>query len=216
MTVIKICGITRLEDALLCTDHGVELLGFNFYPGSPRCVAPETCAEIINQLAKRNKKPVCVGVFVNLPAMQIEQIMNKCGLDVAQLHGDETPTAVASLKIPNYKAFRGLPLPENSDEYPQPDQPNLPQILVDAAIKGQYGGTGAMLDWRTAAENFPINKRLLLAGGITPANAKLAIELSSPWGIDLASGVESAPGIKDPAMVAKLVAEARAANSNNG
>ena len=215
MTVIKVCGITRLEDAQFCMDEGIDMLGFNFYPKSPRFVTQEACTKIINQLAKQNNKPVCVGVFVNIPADQIEQIINQCGLDAAQLHGDETPTIANSLKIQNYKAFRGLPLPENFEQFPQPDLPHLPQLLVDAAVKGQYGGTGAMLDWHTAAKDLPGNKRVLLAGGITPTNVRLAIEMASPWGIDLASGVESAPGIKDPVMVAKLVAEVRKATVNH-
>jgi phosphoribosylanthranilate isomerase len=212
MTIIKICGITTLEDALLCADLGVEMLGFNFYAKSVRLVSSAKCQSMVAELRKRGYNLMCVGVFVNAAAAEIEKNVMDCGLDAAQLHGDEDPSFAASLSVLNYKAYRGLPLPANANLYPQPAANSLPRFLVDASVAGKYGGTGASLDWAKAADLNNVgttNQSFLLAGGITPANVAEAIEKVAPWGVDIASGVEEAIGKKSVEKVRMLVEKVR-------
>lgn len=212
MTVIKICGITTLEDALLCADLGVDMLGFNFYPKSIRFLSAEQCLAIVEELRRRAYALLCVGVFVNASVFEVERNVKECGLDAAQLHGDEDIDFASTLTIPNYKAFRGLPLTVNALQYPQPCHDSLPQFLVDANVAGKYGGTGASLDWIKAGllrSAGTTKHRFLLAGGITPVNVTEAIEKAAPWGVDVASGVEETPGKKSADKVRKLVENVR-------
>jgi phosphoribosylanthranilate isomerase len=140
-----------------------------------------------------------VGVFVNATAAEIRATMDTCALTLAQLHGDETVGMVKSLQGKAFKAFRGIPL--NPDDF---TRDGAPAFLVDASVKGEYGGTGVTADWNTAAELarcYPI----LLAGGLTPENVGEAVQRVQPWGVDVASGVESAPGVKDVAKMQAFV-----------
>ena len=214
MTVIKICGITTLDDALMCADLGVEILGFNFYSKSFRYISAEHCLVMVEELHRRAYDLLCVGVFVNASVFEVERIVKECGLDAAQLHGDEDPAFALSLTIPNYKAFRGLPLSANVPLYPQPLHPALPQFLVDANVPYYYGGTGTQLDWSkipTAMGGFA-QTRFFLAGGITPANVAEAIENANPWGVDIATGVEEMLGKKSAHKVRQLVKNVRDAD----
>ena len=198
MTKIKICGIKNVNDALAAMDAGADLIGFNFYPKSPRYVEVGMCRNIMSVMRTYGRVQ-CVGVFVNAPIGEIHATMETLGLSLAQLHGDETPEIMNALHGKAFKAFRGIP--EQVDGFARQDAPSL---LVDASVKGAYGGTGVTADWNRAAElakKYP----LLLAGGLSPENVAQAVRQVKPWGVDVASGVESAPGKKEPSRMKAFV-----------
>ena len=201
MTKIKICGIKTLKDALAAIDAGADYLGFNFYPESARFIEKSTCAEITSVLKRNHPQIKLVGVFVNSPVEEVKSILDACSLDLAQLHGDETPEMFAQLAPHVFRAFRGIP--ESNVGY---ERNEAPVMLIDAAVKGIYGGSGVTADWTSAAElakKYP----LLLAGGLTPENVADAVRQVQPWGVDVASGVESTLGEKDAAKMVKFVKE---------
>ncbi len=202
MTKIKICGIKTLNDALAAMDAGADLIGFNFYRKSPRYVEVGQCRGIMATM-RRYAYIEYVGVFVNAPVWEIRATMETCGLSLAQLHGDETPDMLAALKGKAFKAFRGIPA--DVDRFARQEAPAL---LVDAAVKGVYGGSGVTADW-SAAANLAKRYPLLLAGGLAPENVADAVRQVRPWGVDVASGVESAPGEKDAAKMKKFVKAVR-------
>jgi len=199
MTKIKICGIKNIPDALAAIDAGADYLGFNFYPKSVRFIEIGACAEITSVLKREHPEIKLVGVFVNLPVDEIKHILETCLLHLAQLHGDETLEMLNALNGKGFKAFRGVP--QNVNGFARM---KAPALLVDAAVKGAYGGTGVTADWTTAAE---LAKRypLLLAGGLTPENVVEAVRQASPWGVDVASGVEASPGVKDAGKMRAFV-----------
>ena len=198
---IKICGLTNLDDALAAIDAGADYLGFNFYPKSPRYLTPEACAAIQAEIQNRRSKITTVGVFVNEPLASLAAILQDCGLDLAQLHGDETPERLNVLQGRAFKAFRGTG--ENHAAYAAAG-PGAPAFLVDAYAVNAYGGTGHVADWaaaRALAAQYPI----FLAGGLTPQNVAEAVAQVKPWGVDVASGVEASPGKKDHAKMRAFV-----------
>jgi phosphoribosylanthranilate isomerase len=198
MIKIKICGIKTVDDALAAIDLGADLIGFNFYPKSPRYVEVGMCRNIMSRV-RNNGRVTCVGVFVNASVDEIHATMDTCGLNLAQLHGDETVEFMKSLQESSFKAFRGMPADVNGFA-----RDDAPAFLVDASVKGLYGGSGVTADWDGAAElakKYP----LLLAGGLTPENVAEAFRRVKPWGVDVASGVESAPGKKDAAKMSAFV-----------
>lgn len=210
MTKVKICGITRLDDALAAIEAGADMLGFNFYPPSPRYVERTTCIRMIYAIRSRGLAATMVGVFVNTPPGEVGRILDECGLDLAQLSGDEPPDDLA---LVGARAFKGI-RPRDAGEalilaarYTVRSAP--PAFLVDASAgAGQFGGTGQVGDWdaaRVLAARCPI----LLAGGLRPDNIAAAVAAVQPWGVDVASGVESSPGRKD---AEKMKAFVRAAN----
>jgi phosphoribosylanthranilate isomerase len=207
---IKICGITALDDALAALDAGAEMLGFNFYPPSPRYVERTACAELVAALRGRGYGATLVGVFVNTPPAEVAAILDGCGLDLAQLSGDEPPEHLARLGERAFKALRprdAAHAVELAAAYARRAAP--PALLVDAAAgAGQFGGTGRTGDW-AAARALAGQHPILLAGGLRPENVAAAVAAVQPWGVDVASGVESSPGRKD---VAKMKAFVRAAN----
>ena len=202
MTKIKICGIKTVKDALAAMEAGADLIGFNFYRKSPRYIDVGTCRNIMSVMRKHG--PVTyVGVFVNASVEEIYATIETCGLSLAQLHGDETPEMLHALNGKAFKAFRGIPLDITGYE-----RNDAPALLVDAAVKGIYGGSGVTADWSASAElakKYP----LLLAGGLTPENVADAMRQVQPWGVDVASGVESAPGEKDAAKMIQFVKEVK-------
>jgi phosphoribosylanthranilate isomerase len=203
MTHIKICGIKTLPDALAAIEAGADYLGFNFYPKSTRFIEKSACAEITSVLKRGHPHIKLVGVFVNSPVDEIKDILQTCRLDLAQLHGDETPEIFAQLAPHAFRAFRGIP--ESIVGY---ERSEAPAVLIDAAVKGVYGGSGVTADWTAAAElakKYP----LLLAGGLTPENVAEAVSRVKPWGVDVASGVESAPGEKDASRMKAFVKAAK-------
>jgi phosphoribosylanthranilate isomerase len=205
MTRVKICGITRLEDALAATELGADLLGFNFYSGSKRHIGMEAYRRISAELNRQKITALKVGVFVNAALEEIEATLANCGLDLAQLSGDEPASLLAALGEKAFKAIR----PRGRDEAliatrRMKMRTTPPVLLVDAHQAGAFGGTGQTADWETAAElarEYP----LLLAGGLTPENVSQAVRRVRPWGVDVASGVEKAPGIKDRAKMAAFI-----------
>jgi phosphoribosylanthranilate isomerase len=210
MTRVKICGITNLKDARAAIEAGADLLGFIFYEPSPRYISPETVRAIIQALD--GSLPGLVGVFVNTPLQSVQQIMEFCRLDAAQLHGDESPEFVAHFQGCSYKALR--PQTEADAEallaryQPAPPPAHLPAFLIDAYHPNLYGGTGHVTDWTVAggiARRYPI----LLAGSLTPANVGEAIRAVQPWGVDVSSGVEAEKGKKDHEKVRAFVREAK-------
>jgi len=204
MTKIKICGIRTVNDALAAMDAGADLIGFNFYPKSPRYISVGYCRDIMSVMRKY-AQITYVGVFVNASAAQVRATMETCALSLAQLHGDENSEMVQSLDGRAFKAFRGAADVE-TDKRMITD--SAPAFLIDAAIKGAYGGTGVTADWSIAAElaqHYP----LLLAGGLTPENVTAAVQQVKPWGVDVASGVESSPGVKDTNKMKAFVHEVR-------
>ncbi len=206
---VKICGLTNLEDALAASDAGADLLGFNFYPASPRYIAPPDCARLVNALRSRGCPALLVGVFVNMPAGEVAAILGQCSLDLAQLSGDESPQALASLGESGFKALRPTSLPEMEEMTRRfPARAHPPAWLVDAYRPDAYGGTGQVARWdlaRRLARQAPV----LLAGGLNPSNVVEAIRQVRPWGVDVASGVESTPGHKDNLKISAFIRAVR-------
>ncbi len=214
MTKIKICGIKTLKDALAAIEAGADYLGFNFYSKSVRFVEKETCAEITSVLKRKYPQIKLVGVFVNSPVDEVKNILETCHLDLVQLHGDETPEMLESFKGKAFKAIRlSASISVEESVYPFLKFALSPAMLVDAAVKGVYGGSGITADWSAAAElakKYP----LLLAGGLTPENVADAVRQVKPWGVDVASGVESVAGEKDAEKMKKFVTAVRDSESN--
>jgi phosphoribosylanthranilate isomerase len=203
MTIIKICGLKTLPDALAAIEAGADYLGFNFYPKSVRFIGLEACAEITSVLRREHPEIKLVGVFVNSPVEAIKTILEVCSLDLAQLHGDETRETVNALDGKAFKAFRGAPQKLNGFL-----RTDAPALLLDASVKSAYGGTGVIADWSAAAE-LAERYSLLLAGGLTPENVADVVRQVGPWGVDVASGVESSPGEKDAAKMSAFVQAVR-------
>lgn len=203
MTVVKICGITSLTDARAAVLAGADCLGFNFYAKSPRCIDAHACMQITDMLAREHPAILKIGVFVNMPVLQILAVMQSCQLDLAQLHGDEGPEVLRQLGPLAFKAYRGVPAKVNGFLRVEP-----PACLVDASVKGAYGGTGITADW-TGAAQLAVRVPLFLAGGLTPDNVADATRQVKPWGVDTASGVESRPGVKDAVKMKDFVQAVR-------
>lgn len=189
---VKICGITNLRDAKSALRNGADYLGFNFYPKSPRYIAPAKAARIIRQLPRALR---AVGVFVDSPEQEIARIAEQAGLFAVQLHGSETPRAVRELArtLPVWKALR---VRANFDPGRLAKWDAAQAILLDAYRAGIKGGTGKIFDWQLAREAAPFG-RIVLAGGLTPENVAEAVRTARPFAVDVASGVEQAPGKKD-------------------
>jgi phosphoribosylanthranilate isomerase len=205
---IKICGITRVEDAVMAAQAGADAIGLNFYPKSPRFLDAATARQIVAALPGGIAK---VGLFVNAAAADICRTFDELGLDLIQLHGDEPPELLAELgPRPVMRAFRlQSGLDEAVNYLDQCRRLNcLPRMaLIDAYVAGMYGGTGGRCDWEMirgylALAGYP---PLVLAGGLTADNVAEAIHTVRPAAVDTASGVESSPGRKDPAAVAAFV-----------
>jgi phosphoribosylanthranilate isomerase len=198
MTKIKICGIKTVTDALAAMEAGADLIGFNFYPKSPRYIDVGRCRDIMSVMRKYGHITY-VGVFVNAPVATIRATMETCGLSLAQLHGDETSEMLNELSGKAFKALR-----EVRQSLIGFARHAAPALLVDASVKDAYGGTGVTADWNGAAElakKYP----LLLAGGLTPENVAEAVRRVKPWGVDVASGVEATPGVKDRSRMTAFV-----------
>jgi phosphoribosylanthranilate isomerase len=216
-TRIKICGLTSLEDARCAAEASADLLGFIFYPKSPRFVTPERAATIIQAIRDEfGTAPRCVGVFVNEPVESVRALLDNIGLDLAQLHGHEPPTEVQMLRPRAFKALRPQARSDAAAAVAAyrdvvPDDNALPQFLLDAYHPQHYGGTGIPADL-AVARWLTRRFRLLLAGGLGPETVGAAIEQVRPWGVDVASGVEAAKGIKDHARVWAFVEAVRAAD----
>jgi len=207
--IVKVCGITTIEDALMAIEAGADMLGFNFYPPSPRYITPDSCAAIIANIHERGKSVTNVGVFVNASVEEIQTTLNECKLNLAQLHGDEGEDMLVALGKRAFKAVR----PKDASAAQQAvdnlicrEQP--PYLLLDAHHKNLYGGTGETGNW-ALANDVVAQVPILLAGGLNPDNVTEAIQKVQPWGVDVASGVESSPGSKDHAKTTAFIAAAK-------
>ena len=203
MTVkIKICGVTRAGDAALAAALGADYIGLNFWPGSKRFVSVEEGREIAAAIPAGTRK---VGVFVNAEPADVEHVALMVGLDLVQLHGDETPDDCAALSIPWMRALR---IGGAADLDAIALYPGAQAILLDAPSPG-YGGSGRRVDWGLAAAAHDRGKPIFLAGGLNPENVGDAIRAARPFAVDVAGGVESAPGIKDETALSRFIDAAR-------
>jgi phosphoribosylanthranilate isomerase len=198
VTQIKICGITNMEDASYVATCGADAIGFIFYPKSPRYVAPERVKTIIETLPT---KITTVGVFVNHDVAEVKETINFCGLDMVQLHGNESPAYCG--QFPRSQVIKAFALRtendlENMREYP------VKAMLVDAYNPQRYGGTGERSDWILAAKAKATHP-LILAGGLSMTNIQEAIEHTSPHAVDINSGAEISPGRKDHVKVKTII-----------
>lgn len=212
---VKICGIRTYDEALAAIEAGVDILGFNFYPQSPRYITPGNCLHLTVKLEMALREELArimlIGVFVNAEQDNIHAIFRDCHLDMIQLAGDEPPELMENLGERAFKVMR----PSSAEELAEaveryPIRTMAPAWLVDTKRPGQYGGTGETANWalaRQLAQKSPI----LLAGGLRADNVAEAIHQVHPWGVDSASGVESEPGVKDPQKMREFVQAVRAA-----
>jgi len=204
MVRVKICGITNLEDALAAVEAGADLLGFVFYPLSPRYVALERAREIILALRRSGATVRMVGVFVDEELTRVREAIRECDLDYAQLHGEEPPAYVAALGGRAIKALRV----RSAADVERLGSYQAAAYLLDTYHPTKPGGTGEVWEWglAVAAKRYgPI----ILAGGLTPDNVAQAVRQVRPWAVDVSSGVEVAPGRKDRVRMRRFVAAVR-------
>ncbi len=204
MTRIKVCGITNIDDALYAAELGADALGFIFYPKSPRYVLTAAVKEITDRLPPF---VTTVGVFVNEEKEKIEEIVDKAGITLLQLHGDESPEFCASFDKGVIKAIRGVIKAIRIDkdfEAASLRDYDVDGFLLDTYDKGLYGGTGRTFDWNIAieAKNFG---RIILSGGLNPENVNEAVEIVNPYAVDVGSGVEKEPGKKDREKLKRFI-----------
>ncbi len=217
---VKICGITNLADALCACEAGADLLGFVFYPPSSRYLPPAEARHIIQELQTQNSwqpgRIRTVGLCVNLPPAELAQTALQAGVELLQLYGTYQPVALQHLPVPCFKSIRPADHATALAEARQfaPMEPAAgPQLLVDAYEKGAWGGTGKQADWDFARHLCSLHDRILLAGGLTPANVGTAVRQVRPWGVDVSSGVEAGPGRKDHDAVRAFIANAKQAGA---
>ncbi|MGE0558385.1 MAG: phosphoribosylanthranilate isomerase [Burkholderiales bacterium] len=187
---VKICGITRVEDALAASRLGAHAIGLVFYPASPRAVTPERAREIIAALPPF---VVPVGLFVNAGAQDVRDTLAAAPVQLLQFHGDETPEFCAAFGLPYLRAVRVRP---GTDllQYAR-DFHHARGLLLDAYVEGTHGGTGTAFDWSLIPGDLPLP--VVLSGGLHAGNVTEAVRRVRPWAVDVSSGVESAKGIKD-------------------
>ena len=198
MTRIKICGITRIEDGLVCARNGADAIGLVFYPPSPRHVAASQAAAIAHALPPF---VTTVGLFVNPTVEQVEAVLKEVRLDVLQFHGDEPAEFCDTFGIPYLKAIRvkaGVDLVQCAIRYQKAQG-----LLLDAYVEGTPGGTGQSFDWGLIPHELPLP--VVLSGGLEPANVGDAVHRVRPWAVDVSSGVEASKGIKDAAKIAAFI-----------
>lgn len=196
-TKIKICGITNMEDAQAAADFGADALGFIFYKESKRYVDPQVVKSIISSLPPFI---TTVGVFVNQALDEISQIKKTTGIQVAQLHGDETSEFASSLSIDVIKVIRV----KDKSDLDKVAQYSAQAILFDTYSDQEYGGTGESFDWEIL-NNLLSEKKIILSGGLNPENVLEAVQIVRPYAVDVSSGVEDTPGKKDHTKIKKFI-----------
>jgi len=202
MVKVKICGITSATDALMAASAGADAVGLNFYQASPRYIDPDRA------LAIRLALPPfvsAVGIFVDEEVDRVREIVDHCRLDYAQLHGHESPRTVATLK--GCRIIKAIRI-RTEEDLRELERYRVDAFLLDTYVKGAPGGTGQTFDWdvaRAAANR----AKVILAGGLTPDNVAAAVAAGRPYGVDVASGVESEPGKKDRKLVNRFVRAAK-------
>ncbi|HTE15506.1 MAG TPA: phosphoribosylanthranilate isomerase [Burkholderiales bacterium] len=205
MTAIKICGITRAEDALAAARCGVNAIGLVFYAKSPRHVTAACAVDLMRVLPPF---VMSVGLFVDAAAQEVAQTLATARVDLMQFHGDETPEYCRQFGVPYLKALRvrrGVNLLQYAHDYH-----DAKALLLDAYVEGTRGGTGEMFDWTLIPQNLPLP--VILSGGLTPENVTAAVKAVRPWAVDVSSGVESSKGIKDAEKIAAFVTGVRNAD----
>ena len=219
---IKICGLRDLATAEAVADLRPDAVGLNFFASSPRCVDRKTAARIVEQLPTDVS---AVGLFVNHALHDVLETVAACRLPMAQLHGDEPPEFLAELQArqPNLKLLRALRVDDAGlgEVAAYLDESRrlrvaLAGVLIDAKVAGEYGGTGHTAPWDLLAEQYDSDRwpRLIVAGGLHPENVADAIRVTRPFGVDVASGVESSKAVKDLELVRRFIAAARDADDS--
>ena len=205
-TRIKICGITRAEDALAACAAGADALGFVFHTPSPRNIEPDAARAIVARLPPFVS---AVGLFVDRSAAEVEHVLTRVPLDLLQFHGDETPEFCARFSRPYLKAVRmrpGVDLLEYARRFV-----DARGLLLDAYVDGLHGGSGRRFDWGLVPGNLPVS--VVLSGGLDADNVVDAVRRLRPWAVDVSSGVEAAKGIKDPQRIRDFIAGVRRADA---
>jgi phosphoribosylanthranilate isomerase len=203
MTLIKICGITNKIDALNASRLGIDMMGFVFYPQSKRFISPLSVRDIVNELPQDIVK---VGVFVDEESEKVRSIAEEAGLDALQFHGSESPEFCAAFKD-SFKVIKAFRLKDRHGLKTINDY-DVDYYLLDTFKADTVGGTGEVFDWKIL-KDFEFLKPVLLSGGLNPKNVAAAIQEIAPYGVDVSSGVESAPGEKDAQLMEKFVEEVR-------
>ena len=201
---VKICGITRVEDAVVAVEGGADAIGLIFYPGSKRFIAPKVAASIISNVSPYTS---VVGLFVNADAQQVQEVLSCCPLSQLQFHGDESADFCSSFGRPYVKS---VPVSNEAVMSTVIDAHiNARAYLFDTQVPGEHGGTGKTFDWRLMPQK-NIGHRVL-AGGLDAENVAEAIRIAAPDAVDVSSGVEVRPGIKDPDKIYRFVSAAKRA-----
>jgi phosphoribosylanthranilate isomerase len=198
---VKICGLTRADDVSAAVRHGADALGFVFVPASKRCISSNLAASLVAKVPAFVDR---VGLFQNQPAAEIRQILDQVALSLLQFHGEEDAQFCRQFGRPWIKSIsmrQGQSVGEEEKRFP-----DAAAILVDSHEPGGLGGTGKVLDW---SEIMPGERPLILAGGLTPQNVARAIRMTHPWAVDVSSGVEVSPGIKDAGLIKRFIDEAK-------
>jgi phosphoribosylanthranilate isomerase len=207
MTRVKICGIRTLEDARCALSNGAHMLGFIFYRPVPRYVDPARVAGIVAACRAEFEGWQAVGVFVNEPAAEVNAIVERCGLDLVQLAGEETPAYCQEMVRPAIKVLRTRGHAWTAERLSQGQAGYaLDHFMVDSHVDGFYGGTGVVGEWQSLAG---LMDGHILAGGLRPDNVAQALELTRPWGVDVSTGVET-DGRKDPDLIRDFLETVRA------
>lgn len=204
-TAVKICGITRIEDALAAARCGAHAIGLVFYRPSPRYVDPDRAGKIIRALPPF---VTAVGLFVDAPAQNVRAVLAQVPVSLLQFHGDESPAFCRQFGLPYIKAVRvraGVDLLQYAQDYH-----DAKALLLDAFVDGAHGGTGATFDWSLVRERLRLP--IVLSGGLTAGNVAKAIRAVHPWAVDVSSGVEAEKGIKDAAKIAAFISGVRDAD----
>jgi len=203
MVKIKICGITNKRDAIAAAGLMPDMMGFVFYNGSKRYVEPRIVRDIANELPATVSK---VGVFVNEESDKVLKIAEDCSLEMLQFHGDESPDYCAGFKN-SHKVIKAFRI-KDSDSLKEINGYNADFYMLDTYSAKEKGGTGEKFDWKII-ENFEFLRPVILSGGLTPENVREAIERFAPYGVDVSSGVETAPGKKDLLLMKRFVENVR-------
>ncbi|MDB6124691.1 MAG: N-(5-phosphoribosyl)anthranilate isomerase [Pedosphaera sp.] len=205
-TIVKICGITNIDDGLAAADAGADAIGLMFFEQSPRNVSLQTASEIANRLPPYVIK---VGVFVNPSEEVVMRAISECGLNILQFHGEETPEFCQLFPVMTIKAFRV----KDEESLKALPEYQTDAWLLDAYVADKLGGTGAKFNWDLAIAAQKLGRPIFLAGGLTPENVADAIRKVQPYAVDVSSGVESAPGKKDYAKVQAFIKAAKSASA---
>ena len=231
MVKVKICGLTRLEDAVVALEAGADFLGFILFPPSPRAISEEAVARLSGELRTRLRPqfarpnpPLLIGVFVNRPAAEAAHILSECGLDLAQLSGDEDAQQLIDSSSPLFKRAYKAIRPRSIDEakslttrytnFESDMDSQQPRLLIDSPHAKLYGGTGKTGDWSLAARLAAITPGLMLAGGLDPDNVAQAVTAAKPYAVDVAGGVEDQPGIKNHVRLREFIRNAKSVKTH--